>query len=132
MGNHALITLLAWPYPGRERLPAGVIARLTTAGLLPTTDTPHRHQQAGHGAVVLAGDSQSGPILAGAPAHHGSTCDALIAGLVAAGLHVYVGRRPGSGYCAAWEYHQPGEVTPPVREPLLRSRAAAQPDRGSP
>src|ERR1039458_5563778 len=117
MANHALMTLLAWPYAGRVRLPRGLAARLNAAGLLPTTDTPHRHRhrQDGQRPVVLAGDSDSGPILAGAPAHHGSACAVLIAGMAAAGLHVYVGRRPAGGYCAVWDYHPPGETTTPVR-----------------
>ena len=115
MGNHALMTLLAWPYPGREGLPRGLAARLDAAGLLPTTDTPHRHRHDGQRPVVLAGDIDSGPILAGVPAHHASACAALIAGLVAAGLHVYVGRRPAGGYCSVWEYHPPGGATTPVR-----------------
>jgi hypothetical protein len=66
MGNHALMMLLAWPYPGRERLPRGLAARLGAAGLLPTTDMPHRHRHDGRRSVVLAGDTESGPIL---PAH---------------------------------------------------------------
>ena len=120
MGNHALMTLLAWPYYGRERLPRGLAARPGAAGLLPTTDTPHRHRQDGQRPAVLAGDIESGPILAGVPARHASACDVLIAGLVAAGLHVYVDRRLAGGCCAVREYHPPGEATTPVRHSCCR------------
>ena len=109
------MTLFAWPYPGRDRLPAALIARLTAAGLLPRSDTPGRRSHHGHGPTVLAGDSESGPILTGAPAHHGSAHDALTAGLAAAGLHVYAGGRPAGGYCAVWDYHPAGEATTPLR-----------------
>jgi hypothetical protein len=115
MGNHALMTLLAWPYPGRERLPPRLAARLDTAGLLPLSDMPGGHPHGGRGPMVLAGDTESGPILAGAPAHHASACDVLIAGLAAAGLHVYVGRGPAGGYCAVWDYHPPGTGKHAVR-----------------
>jgi len=115
MANHAPMTLFAWPYPGRDRLPAALIARLTAADLLPLSDTPGRRSHNGRGPTVLAGDTESGAILAGASAHDGIACDALIAGLAAAGMHVYVGRAPTGGYCAVWEYHPAGEAATPVR-----------------
>ncbi len=113
MGNHALTTLLAWPYPGRQRLPRGLAARLDAAGLLPATDTPNRHRHVQR-PVVLFGDSQSGPILAGRSAHHAAHL-AVIDELVTAGLHVYAGRTPAGAYCAAWDYHPTGEFMVAVR-----------------
>lgn len=110
-----LVTLLAWPYPGRDRLPTRLIAQLTAAGLLPLSDTPGRRPHNGHSPAVLAGDTESGPILLAQGPDHGNAYDALIAGLVAAGLHAYVGRRPAGGYCAVWEYHPPGTGKHAVR-----------------
>jgi hypothetical protein len=133
MGNHALMTLLAWPYPGRERLPAALIARLIAAGLLPLSDTPTRRAHNGHGPTVLSGDNQGGPILAGTPAHHAAHL-AMIAELVTAGLHVYAGRTPAGGYCAVWDYHPPGAVMHAVRHrcccrhPLRGAELAGDPD----
>lgn len=116
MHERAHMTLLAWPYPGRDRLPVGLIARLDAAGLLPASDEPTGRQHlSGDRAVVLAGSADSGPILARERAPQCIARVEVITGLVMAGLHVYAGRVPAGGYCAVWEYHPPGEPTEPAR-----------------
>ncbi len=53
---------------------------------------------------MLAGDTESGPILADERINQDTGSQPLIAGLVTAGLHGYVGRRPAGGYRAVWDY----------------------------
>ena len=65
MGDHAHTTMLAWPYPGRERLPRRVLEELERHNALSPGDDPIAEDYLGDaGAVVLAGDERSGPILA--------------------------------------------------------------------
>ena len=65
MRDLARATLLAWPYPGRDVLPAGVLDELERHDALPAGDDPIAEDYLGDaGAVVLGGDERSGLILA--------------------------------------------------------------------
>ncbi len=114
MGDRAYTTLLAWPYRGREEPPAGLIEQLEHYDFLPDSDTPLAGALLGgecEGAVVLAGDAQSGRILAcvDEQANYGTAAYSdLIAELTAAGLHVYAGNEAGDAYGAGSEYHPAG------------------------
>jgi len=111
MGDRAHTTLLAWPYPGHEHLPQHVLDELDRNDALPEDDTPIDAQYlVDRGAVVLAGDERSGPILAIVDEHadHGTAAYAgLIAALTEAGMHVFAGNDASHDYRAGWEYHPP-------------------------
>lgn len=109
MGDRAYTTLLAWPYPGREHLPADVVDALRRDDLMPESDQPDRDEDCfGDGSYVLAGDADSGPILkiVDCEANYG-TCafDELTGLLTAAGLSVWAANEAGDDYGASWEYH---------------------------
>ena len=111
MGDHAHTTLLAWPYPGRERLPRRVLDELERHNALPPGDDPIAEDYLGDaGAVVLAGDERSGPILAvvDEQASHGvAAYRSLIHSLTGIGLHVFAGNEAGASFGGCWEYHPP-------------------------
>jgi len=111
MGDRAHTTRLAWPYPGREPLPQRALGELDRNDALPEHDTPIDEQYpVDRGAVVLAGDDRSGPILAIVDEHadHGTAAHAdLIAVLTDAGMHVFAGNDAGRDHSAGWEYHPP-------------------------
>ena len=111
MGDHAHTTLLAWPYPGRQRLPRRVLDELERHDALPPSDDPTRQDFLGDaGVVVLAGDERSGLILAvvDEQASHGiAAYRNLIQALTDAGLHVFAGNDAGARFGGCWEYHPP-------------------------
>ena len=108
MDDRAYTTVLAWPYPGRERLSPEVLDELERHDALPPEDAPIVAGYLGHaGAAVLAGDAQSGRILAvvDEQANYGTAAYAgLIRVLAASGLHVFAGNEAGGDYGASWEY----------------------------
>jgi hypothetical protein len=111
MRDLARATLLAWPYPGRDVLPAGVLDELERHDALPGRDDPIAEDYLGDvGAVVLGGDERSGLILAVVDAHaeHGiAAYRSLISALTGAGLHVFAGNEAGASFGGCWEYHPP-------------------------
>jgi hypothetical protein len=106
MGHRAHTTLLAWPYPGREQLPQRVLDDLDRNDALPEDDTPIDEQYlVDRGAVVLAGDERSGPILAIVDEQADDRTAAyagLIAALTGARMHVFAGNDAGRDYSAGW------------------------------
>ena len=78
---------------------------------LPPGDDPIAEDYLGDaGAVVLAGDERSGPILAvvDEQASHGiAAYRSLIHALTGAGLHVFAGNEAGASFGGCWEYHPP-------------------------
>jgi hypothetical protein len=118
MGDRAYTTLLAWPYPGRERLPRRALDELARHDALPDSDTPISLPYLGsNGAAVLPGDRDSGPILAivDEDADYGiAAYGELIAALTAAELHVYAGNEAGGDYGAVWEHHPRASLRLPV------------------
>lgn len=117
MGDRAFTTVFAWPYPGRDNLPAAVLNELHAHDQLPVDDTPLDEWYGGDGTAVLAGDQQTGLILAIADqeANYGTGAySELIAAFGEAGLQVYAGNDAGGDYGASWEYHpadRTGELT---------------------
>jgi len=111
MGDRAHTTMLAWPYPGRHRLPPRVLDELERQGALPACDDPTDEDYLGEaGATVLAGDERSGLILAVVDEHanHGTAAyGSVIHALTGAGLHVFAGNEAGASFGGCWEYHPP-------------------------
>ena len=111
MSDHARVTLLAWPYPGRYELPRPVLEELESRDALPYRDEPTAQDYLGDpGAVVLGGDEHSGPILAVVDEHarHGiAAYRTVIHALTGAGVHVFGGNAAGASFGGCWEYHPP-------------------------
>ena len=111
MGDLARTTLLAWPYPGRWELPCPVLDELERHHALPPRDDPIADVYLGDpGAVVLAGDERTGPILAVVDEHarHGiAAYRSTIHALTGAGLHVFAGNEASASFGGCWEYHPP-------------------------
>lgn len=109
MGDRAYTTLLAWPYPGREHLPADVVDALQRDDLMPESDLPDRDEDCfGDGSYVLTGDAESGLILkiVDCEANYGTCAFAELTGLLtAAGVSVWASNEAGGDYGASWEYH---------------------------
>lgn len=88
---------------------------------LPEDDTPIDEQYlVDRGAVVLAGDARSGPILAIVDEHADHLTAAyagLIAALTEARMHVFAGNDAGRDYSAGWEYHPPAGKRAALRAP---------------
>ncbi len=131
MGDRAYTTVLAWPYRGREHLSAKARELLVHHDVMPKTDEPgdeHPEPYLAESVSVLAGDEDSGPILAfvDPEANYGTGAyQELIGALGACGLHVYAGNEAGGDYGGEWEYHHP-----PDADGSLYSVETRREDRG--
>ncbi len=116
MGDRAYTTILAWPYHGREQLSAKARELLDYHDVMPDSEEPgdqHPDPYVGNDAAVLAGDEDSGPILAlvDPESNYGTGAyEDLTAALIACGLHVYAGNEAGGDYGGSWEYHHPPDA----------------------
>lgn len=106
MGDYANTLLLAWPYPGERALPDAIRDLLEMDFWLPDLD----HPVDGLGddeAAVLAGDDDSGPILAISDTQANDGTERfreLIAALTEVGMSVYAANQAGDNY-PAWNVY---------------------------
>ena len=116
MGDYANTILLAWPYPGERALPEPLRDLLAADCWLPDLDEAVLEIEENY-SVVLAGDADSGPILAisDTEANDGTgRFSDLIAALTDAGMSVYAANQAGDNYPAWNVYHlvdDDGEVS---------------------
>jgi hypothetical protein len=111
VGDVARTTLLAWPCPRPLGAPLPVLDELERHRAVPPRDDPIADVYVGDpGAVVLAGDERTGPILAVVDEHarHGiAAYRSTIHALTGAGLHVFAGNQGSASFGGCWEYHPP-------------------------